>query len=224
MKLRITIILISFLTLSFIPTDTSAQRGRSKKKSKSSVDKAFDKDGDLMDKLWFGGMVSPGFSSNDQISEFAMGISPMVGYKISEKLSIGPRVSATYRHLRGLGYNGFSFTDDIKRGNTFSTSVALFGRYKILPAIFAHAEYEKSITNYTPVYRNFSNQIFLAVDPNTDEVLAEREIQNNAYVGLGYTSVGGILNTEISVLYNVLDNSQSLSIPIVFRFGLNYNF
>ena len=47
MKLRITIILISFLTLSFIPTDTSAQRGRSKKKSKSSVDKAFDKDGDL---------------------------------------------------------------------------------------------------------------------------------------------------------------------------------
>ena len=227
MKLRITIILISFLTLSFIPTDASAQRGRSKKKSKSSVDKAFDKDGDLLDKLWFGGMVSPGFSGNNSLNEFTFGISPMVGYKITNKLSIGPRISATYRHLRGNGsIDGFNITGP-ERGNTLSTSYALFGRYKILPAIFAHVEYERSVVNYNQVWvvpSIIGTQYFLRVDSVTNETIKSRESRENAYVGLGYTSTGGILNTEISVLYNVLENSQSLSIPIVFRFGLNYNF
>ena len=226
MKSKYLIILLSVFAISLCSNEAYAQRGKSKKRSNSSVDKAFDKDGNLMDRLWFGGMVSPGFSGNNSINEFAFGISPMVGYKITDKLSIGPRISATYRHLRGNGYDGFAFTGP-QRGNTLSTSYGLFGRYKILPAIFAHVEYEASIANYNPVYQDLTIvgvQYYLAVNAVTNEVLVERETRENAYVGLGYSSVGGILNTEFSVLYNVLDNSESISIPIVFRFGLNYNF
>lgn len=228
MKSRYLIILISVFALSLCSTQTYAQRGKSKRKSSSSVDKAFDRDGNIMDKLWFGGMVSPGFTGANSLNEFALGVSPMVGYKITDKLSVGPRISMTYRHLRGNGFNGFEFTGP-QRGNTVSTSYALFGRYKLLPAIFAHVEYERSITNYNPVYQlfnnaTFRNDYFLAVNPISNEVIVERDNRESAYVGLGYTTVGGVMNTEFSVLYNVLDNAQSLSIPIIFRFGLNYNF
>ncbi len=226
MKFRYLIILLSVFALSLCSTETYAQRGKSKRKSSSSVDKAFDRDGNIMEKLWFGGMVSPGFTGNNSINEFALGVSSMVGYKITDKLSIGPRISATYRHIRGNGFDGVNFTGP-QRGNTVSTSYALFGRYKILPAIFAHVEYETTTTNFNPVYQFsslFGSEFFIAVNSATGEVVKEREKRENAYVGLGYTTVGGILNTEFSVLYNVLDNSQSISIPIIFRFGLNYNF
>ena len=223
MKSKFFIILLSIFALSICSTSMYAQRGKSKKKSRSSVDKAFDKDGSLIDKLWFGGMVSPGYSGNNTLNQFTFGISPMVGYKITDKLSVGPRLAVTYRHLRGFGFDGFSFTEDVRRGNTTSISYALFGRYKILPAIFAHVEYETAIANYNPLYQ-FTPSLYLAVNPVTNEVIVERETRNNAYLGLGYTSVGGNINTEFSVLYNVLDDNQSLRFPIIFRFGLNYNF
>lgn len=223
MRTKHIIVLLSFFVLCFFSTDTYAQRGKPRKSSKSSVDKAFENDGDLMSKLWFGGMVQPGFSGNANINQFVFGLTPMVGYKISDKLSVGPRIALNYTHIRGIGSPDFGFTVDNYRANLMSTSFALFGRYKIIPAIFAHVEYENQQNKFYYTLDTFIGAI-LAIDPITDEVLIEVERRSNAYVGLGYTTTGTIFNTEVTVLYNVLEDPNSIRIPISFRFGLNYNF
>ena len=224
MKSRYLFLFLSIFILSAGLTEANAQSRKSR--SKSKVDRAFDNDGNFIDKLWFGGIVTPSFSGNGETNQFALGIAPMVGYKISDKLSIGPRINLNYTHIRGTGYDGLNLSTF--RANLLSNSFALFGRYKILPSIFAHVEFEnQTLETYyvSPIVTNSGFIVQVArLDFNTKELLTEKLNRNNGYIGLGYTTTGGLLNSEISVLYNFLDDSNSVQIPIEFRFGLNYNF
>jgi hypothetical protein len=76
------------------------------------------------DKIYYGGTVTLGFGSNTSI-----GVFPMIGYKLTPKISGG--VAAGYQHV-SYGNNQSS--------DSYGGSV--FARYRVGRALFAHGEYE----------------------------------------------------------------------------------
>lgn len=153
--------------------------------------------------LWYGGGVNLGFSGNSFESIFQLGVSPMVGYKIFEEFSIGPRVGIQYIHYRtNLGGR-------VQTANPISWSTGVFSRYKFFPTIFGHVEYE------------FENAAIFTIGADGLEVL--RRERNNFYIGAGYNS-GGEWGYEILVLYNTLQPENDINPPFSFRFGFTRNF
>ena len=192
--LIITLLSLTFLTTSFAQRDT---------------DDYFDEGTMLRDKLWFGTGGTLGFSGNDFRSIFQIGLSPMVGYKVIDRVSVGPRVGVTYVSQR------FRITNTaVQRVNSFNFNYGVFARVKIVPAVFAHAEY--SIDNFEVAFLNGSN----------GQIETGREVINHAYVGAGYQSaMGGVWGYEIVLLFDTLPQDDNFFLPpYVFRAGINYNF
>jgi len=187
-------VLLTFLLLVSASDDLNAQ-SRSRKKSS-----------ELATHLWYGGSLGLGFQSYAQQSSFLFAIFPMAGYKISEDISVGPRIGLSYQYLKIRGLNGgtpYKF-------NPLELSGAVFARAKVFNPIFAHVEYE--VANEKRAYYN---------NNGVPEIV--KSIENNFYIGAGYNS-GGKFASEIYVLYNVLEDSSSLDLPFIFRFGFTYNF
>lgn len=206
MKKTIQLTLLLFTLLFVFQADAYGQRGG---KKKSDVDEYFDESGGFAHRLWYGGGFTLGFSGNSFTSIFQFGVSPMVGYKITNEFSVGPRLSLLY-----LLYRSETGTvDGVQTANLFNYGLGAFTRYKITRSIFAHLEYgfdnEVETVNYNPTTRDW--------DTN-------RRLQNNAFVGGGFNDGNGIWGYEIYLLYNVLQEDNTLNIPFDFRFGLTYNF
>jgi hypothetical protein len=89
-------------------------------------DKGFD-----TDKLIFGGWFGAQFGTVTSVN-----ISPIVGYKISERFAAGI----------GVGYQYFNYKDNYEKDNVLQLSV--WGRYKITDQIFAHVEPQNIIASY----------------------------------------------------------------------------
>ncbi len=180
-----------------------------KKKKKSDKDNAeyFDESGNFLTRVWFGGGFNLGFAGNNFESLFQLGISPMAGYKITDNFSIGPRVTVQYESYRvDLG-------NVVAKANPITFGGGVFSRYKIIPALFAHVEYELASEV------QYGNPL-----PGSSELQIFRFQQDNLYVGLGYTSSGSMIGYEISLLYNINAAENTIQQPIDIRFGLNYNF
>ncbi|MFN7117878.1 MAG: hypothetical protein ACK4TA_13845 [Saprospiraceae bacterium] len=155
--------------------------------------------------LWYGGNIGLGFSSNSFQSLFQIGLSPMVGYKLFDQFSVGPRVSFFYSHYR-YNFGG----GDVQTANPITWTAGAFARYKLFRTIFAHAEYE------------FENSPVFTIGGSGDlEVL--REQRTNTYLGAGYNS-GERFGYEIMVLYNLSLPENSVESPFDIRFGFTYNF
>ena len=201
--------LIGALMLCF-NVESSAQYGYGKKKKKKKTEKNdeyFDESGGFAHKLWYGGGFNLNFSGNSFQSLFQIGISPMVGYKIAEPFSIGPRVAVQYNYLRVNNGGG-----QILKSSPITWSAGAFARYKVFQNFFGHLEfeYQNAVINYAFV-------------PNGLEPI--RRTQNNYFLGGGYNSGNGILGYEIYLLYNVnLPETNLDQSPIVLRFGITYNF
>lgn len=214
--LKITMLLLACLMIVGV-TDVEAQYGKKKKKKKTKekVEMSEDEDdgdyfdesgGKFTDKLWYGGGFTLGFAGDNNTSVFGLGISPMVGYKITEKLSIGPRVVVDYTMYKTrLG-------GEVQRVDLVTYGGGVFGRFKAFRSIFAHVEYA------------VLNQAFPASNSFND-LVTFREVTNNFYIGAGYnSSVGGGLGYEILLLYNTLEPDDSIDLPIDFRIGFTWNF
>lgn len=213
------IFLLSLLTCIFcftLTNDAFAQgKKKNKKKSKTEkVDKYFDESGSIAQKLWYGGSFNLGFNGNGQINIFNIGVSPMVGYKIIDNFSVGPRVSFQYTYVKGLASDLL-----VHRTDLLSYSAGLFARYKFFPSIFAHLEYEYENDEFVVVQNGL-----LAWDNSQQEVVTGRESRDNAYIGAGFNSGVGDFGYEIVVLYNVLTPASSVELPFSLRFGLTYRF
>lgn len=214
--------LLLFCTLFVgISTADAQYYGKKKKKKKKTeqVDKKkektedyFDESGGFKHKLWYGGGLTLGFSGGNDVSIFQGGLSPMVGYKIFDRLSVGPRVGFNYSYIKFF-QSGRNYVVE-----PLSFNVGAFSRYKILDMIFAHVEYER-----------FSEE---SVDPDQDgfiefdqdgEIATGRINSNNFYAGLGYNS-GGLLAYEIALLYNFLEPENSFDTPFSIRAGFTYKF
>lgn len=196
-------IMLGFVLLAF-SVDAYGQRDREKS---SNADEYFDESGGFVHRLWYGGGFTLGFSGGTYSSLFQIGVSPMVGYKITDKFSIGPRVSFLYSNYRVRTY-----TNTVAKANLVSYAAGAFARYKVFNPIFVHTEYE------------IENEGYAEINVNGD-LLKYREQQNNIYVGAGYNgAAGGLLGYEILVLYNVREDENSIDSPFSFRFGLTYKF
>ena len=158
------------------------------------------KDTDFKQKLWYGGSVGLGFQSFASQSTFLFALYPMMGYKITETISFGPRLGASYRSIR-TRFNGA-----VSKFNPVEISGAFFGRAKVLRQFFGHVEYE--LANEKTV---------------TSSSTISSRIDTNFYLGGGYNS-GGKVGSEIYILYNLLEDGNSLEVPFVIRAGLTVNF
>ncbi len=154
--------------------------------------------------LWYGGSVGLGYQSFSSQSTFLFALFPMVGYKVSDAISIGPRLGASYRYIKTVGID-----NRIYKFNPVEISGALFGRAKVLRRFFGHMEYEIA-NEKNPTTVNGSTQITNRTD-------------TNFYLGAGYNS-GGKIASEIYILYNFLEDDNTLEVPFVIRGGLTYNF
>lgn len=148
----------------------------------------------LRDKLVWGGNVGLQFGSQSLID-----VSPIAGYKLTERLV--PGVGITYRHIswRQPGYQPV-------RANFYGGSAWL--RYYVIPQIFAHAEYEALNGEWEP-YMRPGHRYFLTTP----------------FLGLGYSQGAGNggLASYIMLLY-ILNYSYDspYGSPFVFRVGFTF--
>lgn len=189
--------------------DTYAQKS---KKKKSSTDEYFDEGGSLKTKLWYGGGFTLSFNGGNNYSIFQFGLSPMVGYKITDKFSMGPRFSFVAFNYKESDFNG-----GVLKTTPVSWDVGVFARYKIIPIIFAHVEYQ---------YEKAIDNIYAVNNGGVRELEVSWDQRNNFLIGAGYTSsTDYALGYEILVLYNTtLPDNLLWKSPIEFRIGLTYNF
>ncbi len=203
------ILLFSLLALVFTVAFTNDAYAQKKGKKKSSkTDEYFDDSG-FANKLWYGGNFTFGLASDQFQSQFAIGLTPMVGYKLlGDYLSTGPRAGFVYNNFR------VKYGNNVYKSNLVSYTLGWFLRAKpfpnTLPNIFAHGEYEYENTGIPYI-------------TNAGDTKIERYNFSNTYVGIGYNS-GGLLGYEIMGLYNLSLPSNSAASPITLRFGLTYKF
>ncbi len=211
---KIGFLMILFSLVLCIATVDAQNYGRGKKKKKKKkpartekTDDYFDESGSFAHRLWYGGGLTLFFTGNS----FNIGVTPMVGYKITDQISVGPRFKIDYYQEKLYGEFNYKST---------SWGTGLFTRGKLFQNVFAHVEYEYENLEVPDYIGNGQLQL----DPNDpNDILTERENRNNFHLGLGYTS-GGLVAYEIMVLYNVLESDSSERLPWDLRFGFTYNF
>ncbi len=197
------LVLVAVLMISFTH-DAEAQ----KRKSSRDVDEYFDDRGSFKDRLWYGADVTLNFFSVPGGNAFNAGIAPMVGYKITDNFSVGPRVEILYR---GERYDINTGTD--LKFNSTNYGIGLFTRLKIFQQYFLHAEYQ-----------TLNNEVGYEVDFVNNKVLTSRSWGDHFYIGGGYGASGGGVGFQISILWDVLQEFTSSNLPIQYRMGINYKF
>jgi hypothetical protein len=156
------------------------------------------------DNLWFGTGAQLAFQGGNNTSFFQIGLSPIVGYKINNFLSVGPRGSFAYnRYKEDFGNGEF-------KANFVTWSAGAFARTKIVFPFFAHVEY--SLLNEV---QNF--------DGNGDPVRSTRAIP---FLGGGISQGGqdGGAGYEILILFRLSQADRIGDAPFEIRTGLNFNF
>jgi hypothetical protein len=144
----------------------------------------------LSDHLVYGGNLGLSFGNLTNI-----GISPMVGYKVTDRFI--PGVGGSYNYIK-IKYPGYpTQTAQIYGG-------CVFAKYFITENIFAHAEYEVLNGEWDPWFRP-------GVRYNLSSVL----------VGGGYRESFGGLSSYVLLLYNVTQGPDSpYPSPLIIRVGM----
>lgn len=173
-----------FSLLVLLPTNSS--------KAQNNTDNNRQK-GNFTSRLFFGGGFGLQFGSVTLIE-----LSPLVGYKVTPKFSLG--VSPTYKYYKYNDYYGPS--------NDLSTNVwggSIFARYSIFQNVFAHVEYETLYYN-TKVSGN-------------PEYMQQ---YNSFFVGGGYNQqIGQNSAMYFLLLWNLNDTPDSPYINPVIRIGFS---
>ena len=183
------LVLLSFVGL-VNAQDEGFDRGkkRQNKERQSNTNEDID-DERLIDKLFFGGSFGLQFGDVTSVD-----VSPLVGYRITDRWSAGVGVIYQFTRFRQL-----DFSTNIYGGRVFT-------RYTIFQNVFAQFEYEA-----------INLEVFDLVDFST-----EREWVGSAFIGGGYVqrfgNRGGITFTALFDL-NFDENRSPRSSPLVLRVG-----
>jgi hypothetical protein len=130
------------------------------------------------DKIYFGGSVGVTFGNYTSIR-----ISPLVAYKVQPKLSVG--LQAGYEYVRDSRYS------DTYTSHNYGGSI--FSRYRVIPQLFAHAEY--ALINY---------------EIHTSPTSSERQTIPFLFLGGGYSQrIGPAMWGYVQVLFDVLQDNKS---------------
>jgi len=148
----------------------------------------FDPEGEpkFTDRLYFGG------NFNLQFGDFTIiNISPLVGYMVTNRFSVGPGI--TYQYLKGEAID--LFTGRIFSYDTNVYGGRLFARYNITQQFYAYSEYESLRVEF----------------PNENGTGLEKDWIPGYFIGGGvFQPVGGRAGLGLSVLLNLLhDNRKS---------------
>ena len=199
-----------------LPEDADAQRRRKKKKKKKKTEQRAKDAVPFKDRLWYGagGALGYGgtFIGSIPANILVVGLNPMVGYKVNNWLSAGPRLDVTYLSGRGRTQGG----TDVYKIKAFNYGVGPFARAKVPFGIFAHTEYQWKSEVLT------TGQ--LTVDNKFETV---RQSTTAAYVGLGYNNSGSGFSTwgyEFYATYNLLAPDDWSIPPLDYRVALTYRF
>jgi hypothetical protein len=193
------LVLISVLIISF------SHNSEAQKRSNRDIDEYFDDRGSFKDRLWYGADVTLNFFSVPGGNAFNAGIAPMVGYKITDAFSVGPRIEILYR---GERYDINTGTD--LKFNSTNYGVGAFTRLKVFNQYFIHAEYQ-----------TLSNEEGYDIDYVNNKVLTLRSWDDHFFIGGGYGASGGGIGFQISILWDVLQEFSSTNLPIQYRMGIN---
>ncbi len=180
----LTLILFMVLALSF-----NAEAQKKPKKKKNSVD--------FMENVWYGANLGLGLGGNNYETFFALEFSPMAGYKLTERLSAGPRIIFEYGHMR------LRYTTGIQKLNLFSYGGGALIRFKVLEQLFLHGE------------GNIVRDQYI-----TTSLTKESLVRPHVLLGIGYNAGGG----EIMILYDFLHPNDELMLPFEIRVGYTINF
>lgn len=141
------------------------------------------------DKVFIGGNFGAQFGSITVVN-----ISPIVGYKITERLAAG--VGVTYMYY---DYKAYNFSSSIYGGN-------IFGRVYVLPNVFAHVEYE---------VLNIDSYDFPGTRTNIENIYVGGGIRQQ---------MGERSYMTIMALWNVNDSKYSPYGNPIIRMGFSFGF
>ncbi len=172
---------------------------------KGSTDRNARNSGDgFGSQLWYGAGAQLGFQGGNGQSFFQIGVSPIVGYKITEFISVGPRGSIVYN----------SFAYDLNNGDRVKErwagwSAGIFARAKVFQPFFAHIEY------------NLVSDVNIFSDGTRS-----RQIDAAPFFGGGISQGGGpgLPGYEILLLFRLTERDRLNQQPFELRTGLNFNF
>ncbi|MCB0523636.1 MAG: hypothetical protein R3A50_05160 [Saprospiraceae bacterium] len=155
----------------------------------------------LSSRIWYGGGFQLGFSSYYGGNVFAFGLSPMVGYKIIEPVSIGPRVEMTYTSFKQPGFKAVSL---------FDVDAGVFLRFRVFRGLFLQGELSNSWLQQ-------------AVYGSQEKVRTQRF---NQRIGAGWNFGNGQAGSELGVFYNfaIANDLYAYENPLGYRFGFTWNF
>jgi len=187
---------VLFILILFLSSQLNAQEYARQPREKK---KAFAKE-----RFYLGGNFGLWFGTTTYIE-----LSPLLGYKITERWHVG--LGLTYIYFKG------TFLDQYY--NVYSINTSVYGgrmltRFYIMENLFAHAEYEVLYLE-APVY-----------DINTGSYVTQRKSVPGFLVGGGYSQKMGARSAfYIMVLYNLIYDPyySPYTNPVVrmgFRFGL----
>ena len=142
----------------------------------------------IRQRLVFGGNFGAAFGSATQVN-----ISPLIGYRVTERFTAGVGLIYMYTNYKAYNYKELIYGTNI------------FARLSIFPKLYLHGELE---------LMNVEDRITNSYD-------GERIYIINMPIGIGYSqSVAGRLSVNYSILYNV---NQSVYTPYrnpIIRIGI----
>jgi len=149
------------------------------------------------DRWWGGGGIGLAFGGDvDYVS-----VQPVIGYRVTERLSVGGRLVLSYR-------NDDRFAESF---NATDYGAAVFTRYAVTKIVFAQAEYE---------YLRYEYRLF---DGGTD-----RDEFGSLFAGAGLSQpIGRRSSFFVLALYNFSYDEDELSPygePWVLRAGVGFSF
>jgi hypothetical protein len=161
-----------------------------------------------------------GYSSNPYSGgQFSASISPSIGYRVNEKLSVGPGIS--------YAYNNISFPQDYQAVglpssiNLNSIGVKAFLQYKLFDQFFFHAEYEVTKAQSYDIYQIGAQQL---------EIVKTNRTMRTPLAGAGYRNqISDRIAADIVLLYNFNDGYDAQGYPLspygqpVIRFSFLYD-
>lgn len=148
-----------------------------------------------------------GFSSSPFYgSQFNASIAPAIGYRVTERLALGPGISYAYNRIappRGVQGEGFS---------TNSFGVKGFMQFIVFQEFFLHGEYE--VTRAEVLYQ----------DVNTGRIFLGKTTVNTPLLGVGYRQqFGDRAAGDITLLYNFNDGINDIYGQPVVRFSFLFD-
>jgi hypothetical protein len=158
-------------------------------------------------KLFVYSGIGLGYSSYYGYSNFNFSISPAIGYRVTDRFSIGPGISYAYNHY-GQDYNNGPSTSV----STSSFGAKVFAQFMVIDNFFIHAEYESTRAQ------------FLLVDQFNQYMGTTTRTVQTPLAGVGYRSqISNRAAADIVLLYNFQDNYNSIYPNPVIRFNFLFN-